>query len=99
MRAPAFSGPSNSIAMIPTGEMGWPYYVVCALFFLLCGLFCGYLIWRRGHLQTQDAEAEVARTAKDLDALKEDLRNEESLLRTDDEGEENEKAVSSSRKA
>lgn len=83
------------LSALPTGEMGWHYYVICAAFFLLCGLFCGYLIWRKGHLQTQDAETEVVQTSKELKELREDLSNEESLLRTGDEGVEIEKAVSS----
>ena len=86
------------ISALPTGKMGWPYYAICALFFLLCGLFCGYLIWRKGSLQTQDAESEVVRTAEELEDLREDLRNEENLLRTGEEDAEVEKAVTSSQK-
>ncbi len=58
---------------------GW-YYVVSALAFALAGLICGYFIWRKGHMQTFDAEAEVRRAAEDLERLKEDLEAEEKAL-------------------
>ena len=88
---------SGLFGVLPTGDAGWVYYAVCALFFLLMGLFCGFLIWRRGNLQTLDAESEVKKASQDLQDLREDLRTEESVLRTDEEGEEGERAISSSR--
>ena len=57
---------------IPEGSE-WIYYGVCGLFFLLCGLVCGYFIWRKGYLQTLDAELEVRRTEDELENLRHDL--------------------------
>lgn len=56
------------------------YYAGCALIFLVSGLICGYFIWRRGHMQTYDAEAEVRRAAEELQRMQEDLRAEEKTL-------------------
>ncbi len=61
-------------------EAGSWYYAVCALVFTLTGVICGYVIWRKGHMQTLDAEAEVRRAAEELDRLKEDLKAEERGL-------------------
>lgn len=74
MTAPA---PSLSLSLPEFGGFpeagGWWYYAVSALAFLLAGLICGYFIWRKGHMQTLDAESEVRRAAEDLARLKEDL--------------------------
>ncbi len=56
------------------------HYAGCALAFTLAGLICGYFIWRKGHMQTLDAETEVGRTAAELDKLRDDLRAEEESL-------------------
>lgn len=77
----------------PGGENAWVYYVVCALFFVLCGLACGYFIWRKGNMQMQDAELEVKRTAEELQALQDDLREEERGIRLESESSEVEKNV------
>ena len=53
------------------------YYAICGIFFVLCGLACGYFIWRKGHMQMLDAELEVKRTENELEAAKEDLQLEE----------------------
>jgi hypothetical protein len=61
----------------PGGELsGWPYLAVCAVFFLTLGVVTGYFIWRKGNLQTIDAEAEIRKTGEDLAHLREDLRLE-----------------------
>ena len=61
----------------PDGELsGWPYLVVCAVFFLTLGVVAGYFIWRKGNLQTLDAEAEIRKTGEDLANLREDLQLE-----------------------
>jgi hypothetical protein len=56
------------------------YYVGCAVIFTLAGLITGYFIWRKGSMQTHDAEAEIQRTGEELRRLAEDLRIEESAL-------------------
>jgi len=56
------------------------YYVVCAVVFTLAGLITGYFIWRKGAMQTHDAEAEIQRTGEELKRLTEDLKIEESAL-------------------
>jgi len=56
------------------------YYVVCAVIFTLAGLISGYFIWRKGSMQTHDAEAEIQRTGEELKRLTEDLKIEESAL-------------------
>jgi len=81
-------------AVLPTGEAGWAYFVLCALFFLLCGMACGYFIWRKGLLLTLDAESEVKRAAADLEDLAEDLRAEELEIRRDDDTEALDLAIS-----
>lgn len=57
------------------------YYALCALFFTLCGLGCGFFIWRKGYMQTLDTELEVKRTEEDLKRMREDLSAEERELR------------------
>ena len=52
------------------------YYPACAFAFFLVGLILGYFIWRKGHMQTHDAEAEVRRTKEELARLREDLKVE-----------------------
>lgn len=49
------------------------YYGASALVFTLAGLICGYFIWRKGYMQTLDAEAEVTRTVEELSRLQKDL--------------------------
>jgi F0F1-type ATP synthase membrane subunit b/b' len=56
------------------------YYAACAFLFLLLGLVLGYFIWKKGHMQMLDAEAEVRRTREELARLKEDLKAEENEL-------------------
>lgn len=63
--------------MVPTDAEGWLYYGLCAVFFLLCGLVTGFFVWRKGHMQTLDAEAEVERTAEELTRLRGDFESEE----------------------
>ena len=86
------------LSALPTAESGWAYYALCAAVFLLCGLCCGYFIWKRGHLQMLDAESEVAKTAKELQALRQDLSLEERELRSDEESSEIDEIVTSARK-
>ena len=62
------------------GESSQVYYIICAVFFLICGLVCGYFIWRRGHMQMLDAEQEVVRAKSELEALRKDIDEEESGL-------------------
>ncbi len=56
------------------------YYVVCAVVFTLAGLITGSFIWKKGAMQTHDAEAEIQRTGEELKRLTEDLKIEESAL-------------------
>lgn len=72
---------------------GWAYYAICALFFTLCGLGCGFFVWRKGHMQTQDAEMEVKRTEAELEALRLDLSEEEKGIRHEDESADVKKVV------
>lgn len=61
----------------PDGDLsGWTYLAVCALFFLALGMVTGYFIWRKGQLQSIDAEVEVRKTGEDLANLREDLQLE-----------------------
>ena len=61
----------------PDGELsGWPYLAICAFVFLTLGVVTGYFIWRKGNLQTLDAEAEIRKTGEDLASLREDLQLE-----------------------
>ena len=59
------------------GQESLIYFAICGIFFVLCGLACGYFIWRKGHMQMLDAELEVKRTENELEAAKEDLQLEE----------------------
>lgn len=52
---------------------GVGYYVAAMVIFLVLGLITGSMIWRKGHMQTHDAELEVARTAETLERLRKDL--------------------------
>gem|GEM_PF-1190470 len=36
----------------------------------MLGLICGYFIWEKGHMQTQDAEMEITKAVQDLNGLK-----------------------------
>jgi hypothetical protein len=56
------------------------YYAACGFLFLLLGLILGYFIWKKGHMQMLDAEAEVRRTREELARLTEDLKAEENEL-------------------
>lgn len=56
------------------------YYAVCAVLFTLAGLISGYFIWRKGHMQMQDAEDEVRKTRDELEKLRDDMKVEESGL-------------------
>ena len=87
MRLEALSSLAPAADILPENAYGWVYYAICALFFLLCGLFCGYFVWRKGHMQTLDAEFEVKRTEDELMALRHDLSLEEKELRPADDGE------------
>ncbi|MDF1859742.1 MAG: hypothetical protein P1U87_05975 [Verrucomicrobiales bacterium] len=64
------------------------YYGLCALFFTLCGLGCGFFIWRKGYMQTLDTELEVKRTEEELKRMRVDLGAEERELRPEDESKE-----------
>ncbi|MDF1659716.1 MAG: hypothetical protein P1U58_19025 [Verrucomicrobiales bacterium] len=75
------------------GDGGLVYYAVCAMFFALMGLGCGYFVWRKGHMQTQDAEMEVKRTEAELQALRLDLSEEEKGIRLEHESDDIEKVV------
>ncbi|MEC5128807.1 hypothetical protein VSU19_18740 [Verrucomicrobiales bacterium BCK34] len=70
---------------IPEGAE-WIYYAVSGLFFLICGVVCGYFIWRKGYLQTLDAELEVRRTEDELQNLRHDLSLEEDELSSEPDG-------------
>ena len=63
------------------GDLGVWYYVICAVVFTVSGLIVGYFIWRKGHMQTLDAESEIRRTADELSRLREDLQVEKEGLR------------------
>lgn len=58
----------------------WWYYAGSAVAFSLAGLICGYFIWRKGNLQTHDAEGEVRRTHDELARLSADLELEKAEL-------------------
>ncbi len=67
--------------LFPAGEFsGVAYYLSCALLFMVCGMIIGYFIWRKGHMQTLDAESEIRRTEQELSLLRNELESEESLL-------------------
>lgn len=73
--------------LLPQTEEEWLYLVACAAFFTICGLACGYFVWRKGHMQTLDAEMEVMRTENDLRTLREDLGEEERQVRGGEDAE------------
>lgn len=56
------------------------YYGFCAVAFTLAGLITGSFIWKKGAMQTHDAEIEIQRTSDELKRLTEDLKIEESVL-------------------
>jgi hypothetical protein len=56
------------------------YYVASAVVFTLGGLITGSFIWKKGAMQTHDAEIEIQRTSEELKRLTEDLKIEESAL-------------------
>lgn len=58
----------------------WLYYTFCALVFVIAGIVCGYFIWRKGFMQTLDAETEIEKTKRELESLREDVEREESEL-------------------
>ena len=92
---PATSWNVPAVAMPEEITFGWGYLVICAVFFALCGLICGYFIWRKGNMQMHDAELEVEKTAAELQALRTDLDEEEKGIRLEDENSEVEKIVPS----
>lgn len=75
-----FAGSIQALSFLPEEPGGWVYYGLCALFFTLCGLCCGYFVWRKGHMQTLEAEMEVSRTEDELKSLRDDLSLEEKEL-------------------
>lgn len=92
----AFSGSCSIVAvflalsaqdwetLLPEDSSGWVYYVLCALFFLIIGMATGFFIWRKGHMQMLDAEAEVKRTSEELETLREDIAAEEAGVQSAD---------------
>ena len=78
---PELIAESLSLPGLPEFEIDakW-YYAACAFVFLLFGMVLGYFIWRKGHMQMLDAEAEVRRTKAELARLKEDLNAEQGEL-------------------
>ena len=63
----------------PDGK-GILYYVACALLFILIGLGCGYLIWKRGVVQTIDLEADNNLSKRALERLDDEMREENRIL-------------------
>jgi len=61
-------------------DLGVWYHVICAVVFTIAGLIVGYFIWRKGNMQTLDAESEIRRTADELARLQQDLQVEEDGL-------------------
>ncbi|MDB2496423.1 hypothetical protein N9X25_04675 [Verrucomicrobiales bacterium] len=43
----------------------------------MLGLICGYFIWKKAHMETQDAEMEITKAEQDLQGLKETVELEE----------------------
>ena len=64
---------------------GWLYYAFCAIVFITLGIICGHLIWKKGHMQTQDAEMEIAKAEQDLQSLLESVELEERELGSGEE--------------
>lgn len=73
-----------SVLEIPSlgeGRSGALLYLALSAFgFALLGFVVGYFIWRKGDVQTLDAEIEVHRSAVDLDSLREELQREKAEL-------------------
>lgn len=65
---------------LPMGEYGWLYYGVCAGAFALTGFIAGYFIWRKGNMQTLDAEMEIQLNESELKNLSADLEREGKQL-------------------
>lgn len=61
-------------------DEGLWYSVACAVGFGIAGLVVGYFIWRKGNMQTHEAEAEVRATRAEIERLSEDLKVEEAEL-------------------
>ena len=70
----------NMELMDGPGGKGLLYYIACALLFLLVGLFIGYLIWKRGVLQTIDLEADNNLSERALKRLEDELKEEDRVL-------------------
>jgi hypothetical protein len=68
--------PPGGISFLGGDLSGWPYLAICAVFFMTLGIVTGYFIWRKGHLQTIDAEAEIRKAGDDLAHLRDDLQLE-----------------------
>lgn len=68
---------------LPLGEYGWLYYAVCAVAFLLSGIVLGYFIWRKGHMQTMDAEMEIQLNESELKSHIQDFEKEVKNLDRD----------------
>lgn len=79
-----FSGDPSLAMELPLSELDnpWLYYTFCGLVFILAGVVCGYFIWRKGLMQTLDAEMEIEKTRQELQALREDVEKEEQNLKS-----------------
>ena len=71
---------------LPLGEYGWLYYAVVASIFLFSGIICGYFIWRKGHMQTMDAEMEVQLNESELKSHTADFEKEVKALDGEQQG-------------
>lgn len=71
----------------PLGELSndWLYYAICGILFIIAGVICGYFIWRKGLMQTLDAEMEIEKTKQDLENLRASVEKEERELEVDRE--------------
>lgn len=59
------------------GELnGWPYLITCVVLFVTLGIVTGYFIWKKGYLQTIDAETEIRKTVEELARVREDVKLE-----------------------
>ena len=76
----------SGLTYFGTDFSGWPYYLLSGLFFISCGLVTGYIIWRKGHMQTLDVESEVRDTTIELIKLRKDLMLEEEELNAGRDG-------------
>ncbi len=68
--------PPGGMSFLEGDLTGWPYLAICAVFFMTLGIVTGYFIWRKGQLQTIDAEAEIRKAGDDLAHLRDDLQLE-----------------------